>query len=766
MFSNKMHKYFDKIEIILLFSIILINFHCTNHNEINLISEFPQMFKNREDVSILFGTPDQTAAVTRGFSIDEFHNNRHSSWLNGKNGTFDFYLAEHAKVSLLITVRPFVPPGKLPQRFSVYCNEKKAGEHVVPLGWSDQFYPLPTTAVHIGWNRIELECDRIYVPTSIKKTPLSSSGDQRRLCLSFEKILIIKQSFSGQSLPQRNIFLSKYKGKNSIFQNPGTAFSTYRLIAQKAKIIAKVTLDNQLSSSSKPLIFKITATTNKKQSKKIEKIVTSSKGEQSLILSLDKFSGKLLHLSFTVIDPSSKDRQSQKTGIWKNIILSENNIVSKDKINDIPNSLLKKNQNIIVLLIDTFRRNSLGCYGNPNNISPEIDYFSKKSLLFQKSRAQASWTRPSVASLFTGLLPEEHGVLSSDSVLPFEIPRYETILKDRGYSTAAVSANPQISNFFGFAYHFDYFEELFGGVKPIDLKPELLNQLLNFESIEKPIYNLLIGENSLVSPFFMYIHVMDPHSPYNPPQPYSKLVPVKSSDITIYKPPPDRKKLPSYAMKRSFASRTLQKYYGEIRYTDHEFGKLYRLLKKHFANNLPLIVITGDHGEEFWEHGGMGHGRWLFEETLRVPIILGPFKHQQIATSPFEVRNIMSHLLNYSLSINNKGDKDLYFADELAENGTSFWHSVFNGKYKCIIRTRKTGSEFGVIETHLFNIIKDPNEQKELAGTDLFIEKYLVEQILKRLILSRKNGFQNLQKKGLKINKTILNQLKVLGYTS
>jgi len=131
--------YLKKIGLVGLLLIFSSYLACSNFlqeekkKSIDLLEHFPSMLKDMEDLHIYFGTADQAAARTINFSINEEHDTRKFSWMMGKDGFVEFYLAEPAKIDLTIHVRPFTPPGTPPQRLEVFLNDSQAGDHVLPL---------------------------------------------------------------------------------------------------------------------------------------------------------------------------------------------------------------------------------------------------------------------------------------------------------------------------------------------------------------------------------------------------------------------------------------------------------------------------------------------------------------------------------------------------------------------------------------------------------------------------------------------------------
>ncbi|MCZ6783310.1 MAG: sulfatase [Proteobacteria bacterium] len=269
--------------------------------------------------------------------------------------------------------------------------------------------------------------------------------------------------------------------------------------------------------------------------------------------------------------------------------------------------------NVVVYLIDTLRRDHLGCYGYDRNTSPRIDAFARDAFLFENAEAQSPWTRPSVASLFTGLWPQVHGVVREPDALSDDAVTLAETFRGLGYRTAAITANGMANHLFGFAQGFDYFKYVHM-VRPPD-------PLATSAEVNAAVFSWL-ADHAQDQPFFLYIHTIDPHGPYEPPEPYRARFAV-GDDPEVGTPPfmvdlnagklrPDAETVE--------ALRAL--YDAEIAFNDASFGQLLDELSRRSLYDQSLIVLLSDHGEEFHEHGGWTHGKTLYAELLEIPLLL------------------------------------------------------------------------------------------------------------------------------------------------
>lgn len=292
--------------------------------------------------------------------------------------------------------------------------------------------------------------------------------------------------------------------------------------------------------------------------------------------------------------------------------------------------------NVIVILLDACRADHLGCYGAARATSPNLDALAAESVLFERATSVASWTKSSVPSIFTGLYPIEHRVftgnrldtadrITSDVLSASHVTLAEAF-KASGFDTAAFIRNAQISSFLGFAQGFDLYAEDVG----------------NADKITSGVLEWLDERGS--RPFFVYLHYIDPHWPYKPPADVAALFPLPAGASI------DPAKVDWKEMRRRIedgdqnlaepdreALRVL--YDGDIRYTDRAVGRLLDGLRERGIYEDTVVVVTADHGEEFFEHGGIGHGTSLYEELLHVPLII-----KAPGTAPRRVRDLVQSI--------------------------------------------------------------------------------------------------------------------------
>lgn len=278
--------------------------------------------------------------------------------------------------------------------------------------------------------------------------------------------------------------------------------------------------------------------------------------------------------------------------------------------------------NLVVIVVDTLRADHLGCYGYERPTTPRLDRFAAESVLFENAVASSSWTAPSIASLFTSVHPSVHGVTTFAAALPASLPTLAEVLQRHGFRNTGLSANfVHIVERKGFARGFQSFAELrrpaaageeeeFAGLVAADAR------LVTDRAIEA-------ARASRGAPFFLYVHYMDPHSTYAPPEPFrSRFARRYEGSFTGTTNELKDVMQGKRAANDADLRRLVDLYDAEIAFTDAEIGRLLDQLRRLDLYDNTVIAFLSDHGEEFGEHGGVFHGVTLYDEMTHVPLLV------------------------------------------------------------------------------------------------------------------------------------------------
>ncbi|HYG65540.1 MAG TPA: sulfatase, partial [Thermoanaerobaculia bacterium] len=264
--------------------------------------------------------------------------------------------------------------------------------------------------------------------------------------------------------------------------------------------------------------------------------------------------------------------------------------------------------NVIFYMVDTLRADHLGCYGYGKPVSPHVDAFAREATLFETAVAQSPWTRPSVASMFTGVGPKTHGVNGRKDTLSPEALTLAEMLRSRGYRTAGFATNGNVAKAFGVAQGFDTYE----------LLPRA-RQHSRFVHQRAAEWLAEHGDD----PFFLYLHTVDPHSPYKPEEPFrARFAPNVPADGIGSLPWLARLQTRKIPATPEVIGHLLALYDAEIAQNDASFGALMDLLRERRLWDDTVVVFVSDHGEEFHDHGGWEHGKTLYAEMVQVPLII------------------------------------------------------------------------------------------------------------------------------------------------
>jgi choline-sulfatase len=269
--------------------------------------------------------------------------------------------------------------------------------------------------------------------------------------------------------------------------------------------------------------------------------------------------------------------------------------------------------NVIVYLIDTLRADHLGCYGYSPSPSPALDAFAKESVLFADVSAQSGWTKPATASIWSSQWPWRHRVQDFADKLPANVPWLPELLQRVGYQTAGICCNSLAGPDFGYDRGYDQFQILPKGTS---------------EEAQQATVDWLEHKRKPDKPFFLYVHTIDPHSPYMHSPRYRGRTRAEAEPMDT-----EPRALTEAAFVKKFRGESLDElkprvrdlvvdYDREIANNDRNFGQLIDWLKRHDLYEDSLIVVVSDHGEEFLEHGHVGHLNSLYQELLHVPLLV------------------------------------------------------------------------------------------------------------------------------------------------
>lgn len=477
-------------------------------------------------------------------------------------------------------------------------------------------------------------------------------------------------------------------------------------------------------------------------------------------IDLSDYEGKKVHITFIT-------RGSEKAlACWFNPVVY---------------SPQQNTKNVILISLDTLRPDHLGCYGYPRDTSPSIDSLAKESALFQNTFATSPWTLPSHVSMLTSLNCINHQVYLSNQKMDPSILTLADIFRTKNYSTGAITGGGFVSSLYGFGKGFDSYH--------------VRGTILEKNAAEIGCrYAVDWIDRHMDRNFFLFLHTYQIHSPYHSPPPFNKLFLEEGSTLTQidmeqlrfnhenrYKP-----------VSNDLRQNILDLYDSEIRYTDESLIKplLFKLKKLNLYDNT-MIILTSDHGEEFYEHNSWHHTHSVYNETIKIPLIIKFFnsKYAGKKIAKFtRITDIMPTILD-ALNINppkQRLDGESLF-DLLADKGQENSERIFicelasnvmqrhipkkvainRDKHKFILNHDFKPEDLAYFfspppdfdPTELFDLEADPYELKNKAREDPQLAQALLD-----FLKTHNKQKRKVVPEAAKIDQELREQLKALGY--
>ena len=363
--------------------------------------------------------------------------------------------------------------------------------------------------------------------------------------------------------------------------------------------------------------------------------------------------------------------------------------------------------NIILIAVDTLRADHLSCYGYDKIRTPNIDNLARKGVLLENATSHVPLTLPAFSSIMTSTIPPTSGVHYNEGFrLDDSAETLAEILRDEGYSTAAVVGAVVLDSVNGVSQGFSRYDDNFGRFSVYQPQIKILEDQLSFtQRRAAEVTDLALdiaASESEEEPFFLFFHYFDPHAPYDPPPPYSLVDP---------------------SLKEDSGEIRLQRYDGEIAYADEQIGRLLRNLETDGLLENTLVVLVADHGDGLGDNGEKTHGYYIYNGTMHIPIIFsmpgtipegevykGLAGHIDIAPTILDIAGIEGRGKHFQGRSLFPFDDDRAPVFEYLESATTF--IVFKWGAQRGVRSRDWKYISGPEE--LYNLAEDPGEQTNL----------------------------------------------------
>jgi membrane-anchored protein YejM (alkaline phosphatase superfamily) len=433
---------------------------------------------------------------------------------------------------------------------------------------------------------------------------------------------------------------------------------------------------------------------------------------------------------------------------------------------------------VLLIGIETLRADHVGHLGYSRNTTPALDAIAKEGVVFTKTMATASWTMPAVMSVLTSLYPEVHGTSNYDRKLPESVPTLTEVLQENGYKTVAFVSNPTLDGRYGFCRGFELYDDFSVWLGSIGMGKSLtgsdsdVHKTLTNEPLTRSALSWL--ERHYEEPFFMFAFYFDPHYDYIPPSPFDTMFD-PNYDGTI-----DGRGIAEEPRKSNRpAERDLEHiialYDGEVRYTDTYILKLLEAFAEFGILDQTLVVIFGDHGDEFYEHGSTGHAHTLYNELIHIPLILrwpSEIPKGRCIDALVSQVDIMPTILDY-LGIQHQQAIQGMSLKNLIEGRVCGVHEyVFAGgsTHRCAIigsRSKMIVNPDG--DKEFYDLLSDPMEQNSIHQTqnssalaatfERRLEQWALENRKLTALFPRDSDSDRIQ-----LDEHRLKQLRALGY--
>lgn len=491
-------------------------------------------------------------------------------------------------------------------------------------------------------------------------------------------------------------------------------------------------------------------------------------------IDLSLYKGKKVKLSFITEEIQSNDEEDKNTPIipiWVNPL-----------INQIPE---KAHTNVVLISLDTLRPDHLSCYGYHRNTSPAIDLLAEDGVLFLNTFSTTSWTLPGHVSMLTSLDCLHHQVYYPLQKMEVDTITLADILRANQFYCAAFTGGGYLSATYGFSKGFDSYQE-------IKLHGDKAIRFDEAERLSKLACDWL--DNNGNKKFFLFLHTYQPHDPYANPSPLGKAF---LNDHSKW----DQIKMESlFEEKGRFETQfsddekqnIIDLYDGEIKYTDSLFVKpiLDKLKELNIYDNT-MIILTSDHGEEFYDHEAWLHDHSVYNEGIKIPLIIKflHFNHKGTRIKKTaRITDIMPTILD-QMNIKSNNDKfdgktlflllegkekhERAFISDLALRNFKIPPTIISinqDQFKLILNkqilspyVKRKIKNFNVKKIELYDIEKDPKEENNLALNIAYRD--IVFKLIKKINMLYEKA--DLQKKGQKkvvLDKSLEERLRSLGY--
>jgi arylsulfatase A-like enzyme len=441
--------------------------------------------------------------------------------------------------------------------------------------------------------------------------------------------------------------------------------------------------------------FTITVNQGGEESVVLSERISRADNWQDAGIDLSEWEGKVVDIVFR-----TESARRGGPALWSNPVLYK---------------LDRERRNIVVYLIDALRSDHLSCYGYHRNTSPNIDDFAENGIICMNAYAHAARTVESIPTIMTSTYTSTHKIIDYTSQLSNDFVTMAEAMREAGYATASFITNPNAGEMTNVDQGFEFL---------IDKAPDQMFRSGLWTLPEEEVSSWLEAHRN--RPFFIYVHTCEPHAPFEPPAPWNRHSdPEYAGSVTGF-----REGKYSYleAVDPADVAHVIALYDGEVSLADHKFGEFLNILESKQLLEETMVFLIADHGEELMDHGDWNHSKTLYEEVLRVPMIVGG--DDRLPSAQLEIPrtglvDVMPTVLAWAgapLPEDAEGSNIMDLIDQNDDANTRrIFAENYNPVYEAIALLRGTDklihnlSSRGEAELELYDLAADPAEKNNLS---------------------------------------------------
>jgi arylsulfatase A-like enzyme len=582
-------------------------------------------------------------------------------------------------------------------RISVYVNEQPITRVTLPDGWSEHQIEVAADKAHAGEN-------------SLKMVHSGGEGTEHSFAIDYLRIIagagapVVGERFLAPS--RESLVRPATAGgeeRPAIALRAPSRMSYYLDLPREARLGFGVALAEGAQAIARVLV----TPADSGRPQRVHEVAlarTDEPGWRDALVDLSAHGGKIVRLDLAV----------ESAGDGAEIAWANPSILTRRVRVAAGDAQIR---NVIVLLVDTQRADALTTYRQSRVQSPQIERFARESVVFERCQTPANWTKPACASVLTGLHPLSHRALTESAALSSSSRLCSETFQAAGFQTAALIANGYLAAEFGFNQGWNLYRNYIREQLP---------------TIAERVFGDALSwiEQNRSQRMFMYLQTIDPHVPYDPP----------AEDLRIYDPAPyegpvvprstgnllEEFKREQVQLAPRDRERLRALYDGEVTYHDRQFGRFIDRLRELGLLDSTLIVLTADHGEEFFEHQSVGHGHSLFQELLHVPLIVrlpGQAPEGRRLTQPASLVDIVPTVLEAAGIERSAEIEGRSLLSEVRGGASPVLAAAFSsawdtGNSRETAWAARVGEwklrMHGPANTYLYNLAADPQEQSDV----------------------------------------------------